>query len=245
MQKLVTQLLWRKHIHPLPCYGSVSIWEESQQHTWKERKCCLPTPPQSYQTPNTDIGFDWNFSASVKCMHILKRWVLVLPIHRIKINYVYLTQQIAAEGCAISSKTWRIWGWSERLDVPVFHQAVRALPDDKTILLPKWNWPKKMKNWREGKKKKKQERRADTQKDFDEGLLRFGQSSQAHRRGIRIAIHSSEDIHRGLLLSQTALHSDAVEKAGGQTGNLKQRASTHKHFHHTNCSTNCMTQLRS
>lgn len=155
MQKLVTQLLWRKHIHPLPCYGSVSIWEESQQHTWKERKCCLPTPPQSYQTPNTDIGFDWNFSASVKCMHILKRWVLVLPIHRIKINYVYLTQQIAAEGCAISSKTWRIWGWSERLDVPVFHQAVRALPDDKTILLPKWNWPKKMKNWREGKKKKK------------------------------------------------------------------------------------------
>lgn len=87
--------------------------------------------------------------------------MLVLPIHRIKINYMYLTQQIAAEGCAISSKLWRIWGWSERLDVPVFHQAVRVLPDDKTILLPKWNWPKKMKNWRRGKNKTK--RRADTQ----------------------------------------------------------------------------------
>lgn len=122
-----------------------------------------------------------------------KRWMLVLPIHRIKINYMYLTQQIAAEGCAISSKLWRKWGWSERLDVPVFRQAVRALPDDKTILLPKWNWPKKMKNWRG---EKKQDRRADTLKDFGEGLPRFGQSSQAHRRGIRIAIHSSEDIHR-------------------------------------------------
>jgi len=31
--------------------------------------------------------------------------VRVLPIHRIKTNYVYLTQQIAAEGCAISSIT--------------------------------------------------------------------------------------------------------------------------------------------
>ncbi len=121
-------------------------------------------------------------------------------------NYMYLTQQIAAERCLISSKMTNEVDQSDWM----IHQAVRALPDDKTILLPKWNWPKKMKNW---EKKKKKKRRADTQKDFwglDKALKRTVGGFDRHSFKWR---HSP-----GQLLSQTALHSDAVEKAGGTDG---------------------------
>lgn len=105
-----------------------------------------------------------------------------------------------------------------------------------------------MKNWRgrwginRKKKKDAQTHRGTSAKGF-QGLDKALKRTEG---GIRLAIHSSEDdIHRGQLLSQTALHSDAVEKAGGQTGNLKQRASTHKHFHHTPIAILTVTQLRS
>ncbi len=103
LQILVTKLLQRKHIRPLPYYGSVSILEEPQRHTWKERKCC-PTPPQSYQIPNTELD-------------LIEILVQVLCACIFNDNYMYLTQQIAAERCLISSKIWWIGGWSERLDV--------------------------------------------------------------------------------------------------------------------------------
>lgn len=152
----------------------------------------------------------------------MKKWMLVLPTHKIKINFMYLTQQIAAERCSISSKMTNEVDQSDWM----FHQAVRALPDDKTILRPKWNWPKKMKNWRR-KEKKKNGRDAQTHKGTSAKGFR-GLDKDLKRTVGGFDRHSFKWRHSpGQLLSQTALHSDAVEKAGRQTGNLKQSFYTH------------------